>query len=87
MGRGVPSYSQEQRKNPIKWTQRSRSEAQSPFLVTLATRAPPTSKKKKVRDEAELHVAHGQGPWGNLGRVDGQTTGEAPNGENLWIKG
>lgn len=50
-------------------------------------KGPTDIKKKKVRDEAELHVAHGQGPWGNLGRVDGQTRGEATNGENLWIKG
>lgn len=87
MGRGVPPYSQEQRKNPIKWTQRSRSEAQSPFLVTLATRAPPTSKKKKyvMKQSYTWHTA--RGPGGIWEEYDGQTTGEAPNGENLWIKG
>lgn len=45
---------------------------------------PHRHQKKKVRDEAKLHVAHGQGPWGNLGRVRWADHGRGPQwGESV----
>lgn len=48
----------------------------------------PTDIKKKKYVMKQSYTWHtARGPGGIWEEYDGQTTGEAPNGENLWIKG